>query len=61
MPPPVWYCNYPTGEYHAFTASGSVSGLGIQENGDCIRWRPPAYKGFIQHIPQPPPPPPGFQ
>jgi hypothetical protein len=54
MPPPVWYCNYPTGEYVQFTFDPTLSGLGIQETGDCIRWRPPAYRGFIQHIPQAP-------
>ena len=70
MPPPVWYSNYPTGEFsRAFSEqpspwqhqqplggemgpdAASVSGLGVQEEGDCIRWRPPAYRGFIHHIP----------
>ena len=69
MPPPVWYSNYPTGEFsRAFSEfpspwqhqqphdgemgpGASVSGLGVHEEGDCIRWRPPAYRGFIHHIP----------
>lgn len=56
MPPPVWYCNFPcdvsTGAVHSYTSALS-SWLGSQQVGDQIRWRPPAYKDFIQHVPAP--------
>lgn len=64
MPPPVWYCNFPcderTGAVHSYV-TGAGGGLGSQQVGDQIRWRPPAYKNFIQHVPAQIPSRPSFE
>lgn len=61
MPPPVWYCNFAYDEVVSgsgsgfkptpFGPSGSGMQLGSHQAGDCIRWRPPAYRQFIHYVP----------
>lgn len=53
MPPPVWYCNFAY-DVSGNTAPGQThmvgSQLGSHQAGDCIRWRPPAYRNFIHYV-----------
>ena len=62
MPPPVWYCNFAYDEVVSgssgsgfkptpFGPSGTGMQLGSHQAGDCIRWRPPAYRQFIHYVP----------
>jgi len=53
MPPPLWYCNFAydvSGNPHSMSLSGQTQ-LGSHQAGDCIRWRPPAYRNFIHYAP----------